>query len=74
LFRQISEEIVGKKLSFSSSPSVFVFGLVSKHGVLVQTGHPVAEQVVHVHALGPSLLVADLRLVLEMYNHLGTTG
>ena len=32
---------------------------------------PVSEEVVHVHALAPSLLVPNLHLVLEVDNQLG---
>jgi hypothetical protein len=34
----------------------------------------VPEQVVHVHALRPALLVPDLGLVLEVDEHLGLAG
>ncbi len=33
-----------------------------------------AKEVVHVHALGPALLVSDLVLVLEMADDLRTAG
>ena len=36
-----------------------------------QLHEAVAEEVVHVHALRPSLLVPDPRLVLEVHVHLG---
>ena len=39
-----------------------------------QLHEPVPQEVVHVHALAPALLVTDLGLVLEVDIHLGLAG
>ena len=78
LLHQVDEQADGRRLEVDvavQGEDVCVLGkdllAVDADGELHE---PVAEKVVHVHALRPSLLVPDLGLVLEMDEHLGLAG
>ena len=78
LLHQIHEEGDGGRLEVDVAVQGEQVGVLGEHGLPVhgdgELHEPVAEEVVHVHALRPALLVPDEALVLEVDDHLGLAG
>ena len=75
LLHQVDQQVDGRGLEVDVSVQGEDVGVLGQHFLAIhgngQLHKTMSKQVVHVHALRPALLVPDLRLVLQVDEHLG---